>query len=175
MKIVNNLDFENWNKSVNHATQQCDLQDVFARSNLTELKCMFLDQSKSDKHLSIFAINKCMGAETMLQFVHAYSRHTSETYINEYEDTEGKELDTLRDALTIEKAEFESEKTEVKATIKALQSLNRELKKDNDTMSIETAKLYNRIQDLELELIDTKAELDKQWAFESHIKELLNN
>jgi len=173
MKIENNTDFANWNNSVNHAMQQCDLQDVFARSDLKTLKHLFLDQNKNEKRMSIFAINKCMGSDTLLEFIDAYSRNKAESYIVDYEDTGNKELDIKRDALTLERSEFEYKKEEHAATIKALQYQNKELSKDNDKMTAENSKYVQRIWNLESELETMRSELDKQYQFETHIKGLL--
>ena len=170
-KIESQEDFTAWCQTVNHAMHNkiCDLQDVFARSEFNELKGYFVELPQNDKELAVFSIQKAMGSATLFEFIKLYAQVQAEKYIQ-------KEIDEIEDRWAkVLKAEtdFQADKNKLRATITALESQNAELVKDNDTMSIETARLYNRIQDMELELIDTKAELDKQWAFESHIKGLL--
>ena len=89
-KIESNTDLLRWAKDVNTSMANIpDLQDVFVRSTMNELKQYFIDSKQNDKELIVFSISKCMGSSTLLEFITIYSRHKAELYI----ESEGHELD----------------------------------------------------------------------------------
>jgi len=169
-RIESNNAFTAWCKQVNHsATPICDLQDDFAASDIKELKALFLEMSKNDKHKAVFCINKAMGSEMLLQFIDSYALHKAEDYI----ELENTEVNERWSKLLQAELDFRLVKEELTATISNLEKRNTELTKDNDTMSHTVADCYKRIHNMESDLDDLIAENKKLSRFESHIKELL--
>ena len=174
MKIETNADFANWNNSVNHAIHQCDLQDVFARSDMKTLKSLFLEQSKNEMRMSIFSINKCMGADVLLDFLNAYSRKQAESWITEYEADEGRTLAILRNELFHERQALEKEKAEQQNKFDSLHKAIENRNIDNARLSKLNIEYSRENMDLRREARSTQEELDRLYTFENHIKGLLN-
>jgi len=171
-KIESNTDLLKWAKDVN--TLNCnipDLQDVFVRSTMSELKQYFIDSQQNDKELIVFSISKCMGSSTLLEFITVYSRHKAEDHIQ----AENDELGERWDELITKEMEFESHKQKLQVTIENLQHRNSELEKHNDELAKKLSKSYVRNLDLESEIEEMRQDLKKLYNFESHIKELINS
>ena len=171
-KIESNNDLLSWAKAVN--TINCnipDLQDVFVRSTMNELKQYFIDSAQNDKELIVFSISKCMGSSTLLEFITVYSRHKAESYIQ----AESNELDKRWTELLTNESKVIADKQKLELTIKNLEHRNKELNKDNDILQNTVAKLYNRINELESDIEYAEDRIVILEQFESHIKELLTN
>ena len=171
-KIESNNDLLKWAKDVN--TLNCnipDLQDVFVRSTLNELKQYFIDSQQNDKELIVFSISKCMGSATLLEFITVYSRWKAEQHI----EAEHSEIDRRWNELLIKETEVVITSQRLESTIENLEHRNMELTKDNNNLTAEVSNYYKQNLNLQIENEEPQAELDKQRAFESHIKELLNS
>jgi hypothetical protein len=84
--ITNLVEFEAWAVRVNQAAAggefMCDLQDVFARSEMTALKEIFwAAYDKGIARMLLFGIFKCMGDDKLLEFTKYLSRRLAEGYI----------------------------------------------------------------------------------------------
>jgi len=173
-KITNREELISWARQVNLMSMTnhslvCNLQDVFAHSNPTLLKDLFFDLPANDKHLVIFSVQKCMGSETFLDFIDGYIKRKGQQWINnESEDIneEWQKIMGAKEALRKEKKEYEYK-------IDGLNRKNDLLARANNDYYRTITKLSKENITLRAKLEEMEAELKKQHAFESHIKELL--
>lgn len=90
-KIETKQDLEMWCKEVNafnNAKTVCDLQDVYARSDMKVIKSLFLSQEQYEKELTIFCVSKTMGQEPMFRLMKAWALNQAQIVID-------KEIETL--------------------------------------------------------------------------------
>jgi len=173
MKIETNEDFLKWNNAVNHSTVKtlCNLQDVWARSDQKHLLNLFLEQTKNDKNLSVFAIQKAMGSEQLMVFIRAYARHKATEYI----DSESAEMDERFNRLAKAEMEFRSEKERLAADIENYEDSINRLTYEVKELRIQKEKNYRRINELSDENAELTTELERLQVFEAHIKGLLSD
>ena len=172
MKRIENItDFITWSKEVNlHTTYLlCDLQDIYARTNPKVLNTIFWSALKNDKHLIIFAVNKCMGSEALLSLLHSYISYVANKEIIEHIDAYNKEISEDRQKIASEEKAIEEKKFYIAGIEKENKTLKNQVDELWDTNSI----LRSCVNNLEDEAKKLNQELKKQYSFESHIKELL--
>ncbi len=108
-EITNKDEFLKWSNDVNNSQNThppafiCDLQDVFARSNPTTIKTIFLETVRpgsQETRLLTFAIHKAMGEEPLFSILKSWARQEAEKIILDYQ----KEVDQANDRI------FEREK-----------------------------------------------------------------
>jgi len=163
-------DFMNWANQVNHAVHQCDLQDEFAYSKLADLKQWFIHSEKIDRHLLIFSIQKNQGGDVLIDFLNLYARHKA----NEYLEAEGEEINKRWSELLQKESHYEYEKNMRETWIIKQTADIKELKED---LRVER-KVIDRYEtdnlQLESELEKLKAELEKYYVIDNHIRSLIN-
>ena len=166
-----------WCQKVNHAVsgKYADLQDSFAYSDQNDLRAYFIDMTQNEKELAIFAIQKAMGSATLFDFVRQYSQWKIQEYIDRYEAEEGKELEKMRSELVAERQNFESEKMLYQTKFDGLNKDIDRVKAENTRLIKLNTEYFNRNMDLAQENKEMQESLDKLYAFEGHIKSLLNN
>jgi len=170
MKRIENItDFIAWSKEVNLSSKLCDLQDVYARSDQNLLNDLFFDMLKNDKHLIIFAVQKCMGSENFLNFINGYVNRLANREIIEHIDAYNKEISEDRQKIASEEKAIEEKKFYIAGIEKENKTLKNQVDELWDTNSI----LRSCVNNLEDEAKKLNQELKKQYSFESHIKELL--
>ena len=170
MKRIENItDFIAWSNEVNHSTIQCDLQDIYARTTPSEINDLFWDMSKNEKHLIIFAVNKCMGGEALLSLLHSYISRKINTELIEHIEAMNKDMSDEWTKIYTEQKAIADEKQR----IEQIEQENRLLKKNLASYQESNTSLYNEKIALKDELEALNKELNKQYSFESHIKKLL--
>ena len=171
IKIETKQDFLDWSHRVNHAIHQCDLQDDFAGSDLKSLKKWFIEiLEKDDRRLILFAIHKNQGGDVLLDFVNHYSRMKA----NEYLEAESDEINKRWSELLQKESHYEYEKNMRETWIIKQTADIKELKED---LRVER-KVIDRYEtdnlQLESELEKLKAELEKYYVIDNHIRSLIN-
>ena len=163
-------DFMNWANQVNHAVHQCDLQDEFAYSKLADLKQWFIHSEKIDRHLLIFSIQKNQGGDVLIDFLNLYARHKA----NEYLEAEGEEINKRWSELLQKESHYEYEKNMRETWIIKQTADIRELKDDLLESQKDANQWYSENMELEAENENLKAELDKYYVIDNHIRSLIN-
>ena len=168
-KIDTENNFLLWALEVNRSSKMCGLQDIYAHSMPDVLNRLFFDMSKNDKHLIVFAIQKCMGSESLLSLLQSFISQKVSAEVIQHIDAYNKEISNDRAQIAIEEKAIE----EKKQYIEHIEEENRLLKKNLASYQESNTSLYNRKIALQDEIDSLKKELTKQYSFESHIKELL--
>jgi len=173
-KIESKEDFSRWMNDVNasgfiKAVALCDLQDVFARSDVKALKGFFVDMDQNEKELGVFCIQKAMGSATLFDFIKTYARHR----FNEHVQSEYAEVDKRNHAVAIREIDLVAREQTLQQTIDNLRYQNGQLVKYNDKVNKEASDYVKRIYSLENEVDELESEIKELRSFESHIKELL--
>ena len=175
-KIESQLDLEVWSHAVNYAGTAsqimplCDLQDVFARSDVKAVKRLFIDANQHEKEAIIFSVQKAMGSAALFDFIKSYANHKAQAVI----DADSEDMADRWTAVL--KKEYELAKRE-KAIQPSLQLLADNVKhlECRELELTESRKIQlGRIREMENELDRVYAELKRLEAFEAHIKSLLN-
>ena len=169
-QIESETDLMQWAASVNHSVKMCDLQDVYARSDVKLLKKWFNESSQNDRELLVFSIQKCMGSACLLDLVRCYARFQANMLIEQ----EQEEINAQWSTVLTEKNAIAQREIELSSTIESLTADVNHLNDVLETTRDDKNHLYQR----NMELIDENTELtlslEKLQVFESHIKELLN-
>ncbi len=166
-----------WAKAVNRVGtynslhDMCDLQDVFARSEVKTLKALFIGSGQNQKEALVFSIQKAMGSAALFDFIKSYYNHRAQDIIDA--DSEAA-ADRWEAALSRERLLDERER-HLSATIENLRTQNEALKKGNDSMKEQIIDYYKRNHNLEMEIETLAAENKRLGAFEAHIKEMLTD
>jgi len=168
-KIDTENNFLIWALEVNRSHKMCDLQDIYAHSMPDVLHRLFFDMSKNNKHLVVFAIQKCMGSESLLSLLQSFIskriNNEIEAHLEQW-NNEWSKIKTKEYALKIDREGYENR-------IKQLEKDNEYLTKKLTGYQGELPKLHRHNIELQSEIEALNKELKKQYSFESHIKELL--
>lgn len=170
-KIETSNDMVMWAKSVNlqDLRKVSDLQDVFARSPMADLKQFFMDLSQNDKELVVFSISKCMGSSALMEFIRVYAGHKAQIYLFKA----GHELDTREAEIFKRERALESEKIQLQTTLDNLRQQNSDLVADNTKLTEQVSDYYKQNYKLQTEIDDMQTEMTRLYQFENHIKGLL--
>ena len=114
-KITNKSEFVAWANFVNLAPGKsiCDLQDVFARSDESLLKSIYLEIEGIDRRIVTFGIYKAMGDETFFQFIRAFARRNAEKIVEKEEER----LNRGYDELALEKQQLQDENNNLRSSL----------------------------------------------------------
>ena len=170
-QILSKEDFAAWAETVNYSTVNlCDLQDVFARSKMKDLKEYFMDMTQNEKELLVFSIQKAMGSANLFEFIKSYSIRKAQDYL----EKESDENDRRWNKIVKKEMDFKAEKEQLRATIETLHHQLKEMTELNDQHNREASKWYMRTRELENDADIMSHKIDELTTFESHIKSLLN-
>ncbi len=172
-RIESKEDMIKWANNVNSVCkpkQISDLQDIFARSAIKDLKKFFINMEQNEKELLVFSISKAMGSSLLFEFIKDYSNYKAQQFI----ESESKDNDERWASIVKKEMDFETDKKKYQITIANSKRQIESMEKNNDRMSNTITSQYNRIIDLEKESEELSEENTKLMAFESHIKSLLN-
>jgi len=158
-----------WANEVNQIAKICDLQDVFARSNVKEIKGFFKELTHNDKELCIFSIQKAMGSATLYDFVRMIARDNAIEYI----ENENAEITKRWQDVLDKEADFNSTKQGLENKIKGLTEESEKLQYSNSRARMDNSEYLKRIMALESENEALQKDLMELRNFESHIKGLL--
>ena len=168
-KIDTENNFLLWALEVNRSSKMCGLQDIYAHSMPDVLNRLFFDMSKNDKHLIVFAIQKCMGSESLLSLLQSFISQKVSAEVIQHIDAYNKEISNDRAQIAIEEKAIEEKKQYIAGIEKENKTLKNQVDELWDTNSI----LRSCVNNLEDEVKKLNQELTKQYTFENHIKELL--
>jgi len=113
-KIETHAQFISWAKEVNafsSASVTCDLQDIFARSQIEDLKKWFLESEQYDRQILTFSILKNQGEDVAYRFINAYAKKEAMRIIDEFQADLQKDYEKFnaeQNILAKEKKEFEA-------------------------------------------------------------------
>jgi len=173
--IENGQDFIEWAKEVNTSMgstkRHCDLQDIFARSDIKTLLFAFLE-NEIDKQLLIFSIGKSQGSDVSFRFMKAWARKQAQIYIDdnekqievEFQKLADERMTFLKTVRAVKEMDDEIEKNKVEVA-QCKEEIRRLIKK--------TGEQYGRILDQENIIADLDIELDKMQTFKTTLREIL--
>ena len=171
-KITSTDDFLEWANQVNRETGfLCDLQNIYAKSEMELLKNIFFNMAKNDKHIIIFAVQKCMGSENFIDFIRSYIHKEGEHWI----DIEIKKINKEWNNIINEKQANEKKNNDYINKINVISISNDSLKERLECQKNVISSLREENDKAKEEIEQLKRELEKQHAFESHIKALLRS
>ena len=169
IKIESQLEFMDWAQRVNQTHTLCDLQDDYAHSDTQALKTWFIESSEHDKELLIFSIQKAMGSAALLEFIRRYSNHKAMDWLQE----EMQVINAESIKLWEDRQTFEAERNNLNLKITSLETDNKSQDDKITTLLRDNQNLYRQNSKIEANNAELQTELDRLWAFETHIKSLL--
>ena len=179
-RITDEGSLKKWCTAVNTPTNNkimSDLQDIFAYSDIKDIKRIFLDLPQNEKELTIFCVQKAMGSNPMFSLMKSWARQQANICINEFLEssrTQEQELNNRYNAITQKERDFEKEKTDLNTMVLKLTDWFNRTLANLETERETSSALYIKNREQAEEISDLYEIIEKNKEFEARIKTLLN-
>ena len=174
-KIESEIELKQWCQEVNSGDHKhfCDLQDVYARSEERIIKNIFLSQPMNEKELTIFCVQKAMGAEKIFRLMRAWARQQAQIVIDDNDKMLNErftELNEARRNFELEKTVIETQNKGYRDQIETQADLLERAQNQMNKLEKDNSALYLKCSEMETELEEAYKENKKHTEFQDYIR-----